>query len=223
MPFKSLPQNNSRRPERVAPLAKLPVFWALEGKRVIVAGGSDGAAWKAELLAACGADVEVFCAEDELSDTFRALLEEQDRMVLHSHCWHIGIFENAALALADCETEDEAKAFYCAAKAAGVPVNVIDKPAYCQFQFGSIVNRSPVVVAISTDGAAPILGQAIRRRIETLLPLPSNHGQNWRKRSVAGSMRSWHPAHRAALSGSGSWTAPSLAMHRRRTMRRICC
>ncbi|MUO81637.1 uroporphyrinogen-III C-methyltransferase [Agrobacterium vitis] len=170
MLFKSLPQNNSRRPERVAPLSKLPVFWALEGKRVIVAGGSEGAAWKAELLAACGADVEVFCAEDELSDTFRTLLEEQDRMVLHPHCWHIGIFENAALALADCETEDEAKAFYCAAKAAGVPVNVIDKPAYCQFQFGSIVNRSPVVVAISTDGAAPILGQAIRRRIETLLP-----------------------------------------------------
>src|SRR5690606_13985737 len=40
----------------------------------------------------------------------------------------------------------------------------------CQFQFGSIVNRSPVIVSISTDGAAPILAQAIRRRIETLLP-----------------------------------------------------
>ena len=49
-------------------------------------------------------------------------------------------------------------------------MNVTDKPAYCQFQFGSIVNRSPVVIGISTDGAAPILGQAIRRRIETLLP-----------------------------------------------------
>jgi hypothetical protein len=51
-----------------------------------------------------------------------------------------------------------------------VPYNVIDKPALCQFQFGSIVNRSPVVVGISTSGAAPILGQAVRRRIETLLP-----------------------------------------------------
>ncbi|MGV2184550.1 hypothetical protein [Rhizobium rhizogenes] len=48
--------------------------------------------------------------------------------------------------------------------------NVIDKPTFCQFKFGSIVNRSPVVIGISTDGAAPILGQAIRRRIETLLP-----------------------------------------------------
>ena len=40
----------------------------------------------------------------------------------------------------------------------------------CDFQFGAIVNRSPVVVGISTDDAAPILAQVIRRRIETLLP-----------------------------------------------------
>jgi uroporphyrin-III C-methyltransferase / precorrin-2 dehydrogenase / sirohydrochlorin ferrochelatase len=46
---------------------------------------------------------------------------------------------------------------------------VVDKPGYCDFQFGSVVNRSPVVIGISTDGAAPILGQAIRRKIETLL------------------------------------------------------
>ena len=44
---------------RMAPLAKLPVFWSLDGKRVVVAGGSDAAAWKAELLAACGAQVHV--------------------------------------------------------------------------------------------------------------------------------------------------------------------
>lgn len=162
-------------PARMEPLAKLPVFFALEGKRVVLAGGSDGAAWKAELLVACGAQLEIYCPEHELSDTFKAILaEDQGKanpvMTHHDHPWHIGIFTNAAMALGDCESDEEAKAFYCAAKAAGVPVNVIDKPAFCQFQFGSIVNRSPVVIAISTDGAAPILAQAIRRRIETLLP-----------------------------------------------------
>ncbi|MCM2477664.1 uroporphyrinogen-III C-methyltransferase [Rhizobium sp. CG5] len=88
----------------------------------------------------------------------------------HPEAWHPAIFTGAALALADCDTDGEAQAFFDAAVSAGVPVNVIDKPAFCQFQFGSIVNRSPVIVAISTDGAAPILAQAIRRRIETLLP-----------------------------------------------------
>lgn len=160
---------------RMEPLAKLPVFFALDGKRVVLAGGSEGAAWKAELLVACGARVELYCPSDELSETFLRMLEEDRAKVEpafqhHDHPWHIGIFQNAAMALGDCETDDEARAFYCAAKAAGVPVNVIDKPAFCEFQFGSIVNRSPVVIAISTDGAAPILAQAIRRRIETLLP-----------------------------------------------------
>jgi uroporphyrin-III C-methyltransferase/precorrin-2 dehydrogenase/sirohydrochlorin ferrochelatase len=157
------------------PLAKLPVFWALEGKRAVVAGGSDAAAWKAELLAACGAQVHVYA--DALSDTFETLIlrgaeHPQGGFVHHWHEWNETIFAGTAIAIAiaDCEEEDEAKAFFDAARMAGVPVNVIDKPAFCQFQFGSIVNRSPVVVSISTDGAAPILAQAIRRRIETLLP-----------------------------------------------------
>jgi uroporphyrin-III C-methyltransferase/precorrin-2 dehydrogenase/sirohydrochlorin ferrochelatase len=51
-----------------------------------------------------------------------------------------------------------------------VPVNVIDKPAFCDFSFGSIVNRSPLVIGISTDGAAPVFAQAIRAKIEALIP-----------------------------------------------------
>ena len=221
MDARSLPPNDKGArpaPARMAPLAKLPVFWSLEGKRVVVAGGSDAAAWKAELLAACGAQVHVYCAEDELSEVMRGLMAEtplipllgpsprrrgenvcsparatgpfspskrgegggsrmrgsdvtsRGAVVHHDAIWSDASFRGAALALADCETEEDARAFFAAAVAAGVPVNVIDKPAYCQFQFGSIVNRSPVIVSISTDGAAPILAQAIRRRIETLLP-----------------------------------------------------
>ena len=51
-----------------------------------------------------------------------------------------------------------------------MPVNVIDKPAFCDFAFGAIVNRSPLVIGISTDGAAPVFGQAIRAKLEALLP-----------------------------------------------------
>ncbi len=157
-------------PPRMEPLAKLPVFWNLQDKRVVLAGGSEGAAWKAELLLACGAQVHVYCEKNRLSETFAALIAANPAFRFHPCQWHDGIFEDAALALADCETEEEAKRFFVSARAAGVPVNVIDRPDFCQFQFGSIVNRSPVVVSISTDGAAPILAQAIRRRIETLLP-----------------------------------------------------
>lgn len=138
---------SEHRPGAMAPLAVLPVFFNLQGRRAVVAGGTEAAAWKAELLAAAGAEV-LTCGQ----------------------AWPADIFDGAALAVADVATEAEARAFARAAKAAGVPVNVVDKPAFSDFQFGAIVNRSPVVVGISTDGAAPILAQAIRRRIETLLP-----------------------------------------------------
>ncbi|RYE61974.1 MAG: uroporphyrinogen-III C-methyltransferase, partial [Oxalobacteraceae bacterium] len=133
------PLQQSDGNERISALAKLPVFWNLTGKRAVMAGGSDGAAWKAELLQACGAEVELYCETAELGDTMKALVERTG-LTHHDHPWHCGIFTGASLALADCETEAEAQAFYCAARAAGIPVNVIDKPAYCQFQFGSIVN-----------------------------------------------------------------------------------
>ena len=156
---------------RMGALAKLPVFFDLQDKRVILAGGSAGAAWKAELLAASGAAVALYAEEPDAE--MLALIERgaaAGSLTLHLRPWSIDIFAGAAMAVGDFEDSAEAKAFRCAAKAAGVPVNTVDKPETCDFLFGSIVNRSPVVIGISTDGAAPILGQAIRRRIEMLLP-----------------------------------------------------
>ncbi len=163
----------SRRPSepsaaRVAPLAVLPVFLDLRGRRAVVVGGSDAAAWKAELLAAAGALVEVFA--DELGDGFSRVLDGGATVHRRAMPWTVEAFADAAIVVADAATDDEALAIRQAARAAGVPVNVIDRPAYCDVMFGSIVNRSPVVVGISTEGAAPILGQAIRRRIEAVLP-----------------------------------------------------
>lgn len=168
-----LQQPQSDGPARMEALAKLPVFWALEGRRVVVAGATDGAMWKAELLAACGARVDLFAeGNDETLATFAGRTPQHPTasVTLNRRHWAPADLDGAALAVGDCEDQAEARAFFAAARAAGVPVNVIDKPDFCEFQFGSIVNRSPVIVAISTDGAAPILAQTIRRKIETLLP-----------------------------------------------------
>ena len=67
-------------------------------------------------------------------------------------------------------TTREAARFAGAARAAGASVNVIDKPKFCDFNFGAIVNRSPLVIGISTDGASPIFGQAIRAKLEAMIP-----------------------------------------------------
>lgn len=144
--------DTSRKPaeagqQRIGALAKLPVFLDLHGKRAVVVGDTPGAAWKAELLAAAGAEV-----------------------VCIARGWQAEDLAGATLAVIDATDAEEAAAFHAAAKAAGAICSAIDKPDHCDVQFGAIVNRSPVVIGISTDGAAPILAQAIRRRIETLLP-----------------------------------------------------
>jgi uroporphyrin-III C-methyltransferase/precorrin-2 dehydrogenase/sirohydrochlorin ferrochelatase len=158
-------------PARIAPLAKLPVFYDLQGKRCLVAGGSEAAAWKAELLAAAGGQVSV------VSDSFCIELGRLAKMALSAGSidlvrrpWRREDFEGTAIAIADFPDAKDIERFAAAARQAGVPMNAIDRPDHCDFQFGSIVNRSPVIVGISTDGAAPILGQEIRRKIELLLP-----------------------------------------------------
>ena len=158
------------RPERMQALATLPVFFKLAGKRAIVAGGSEPALWKAELLAAAGARVEVYA--DTLVDGFEALASEPPNgsVKLVRKSWTPADLNGAAIAIGASGDDDDAAAFASAARAAGVPVNVIDRPAFCDFQFGSIVNRSPLVLAISTDGGAPVLAQTIRSLVEALLP-----------------------------------------------------
>ena len=132
----------------IGELSLLPLFLDLRGKKALVIGTSQGARWKAELLRATG-----------------ALVHELDRPP---------VVENAlreySFVVADIADEAEAAKFAKEVQAAGVAYNMVDKPELCQFQFGAIVNRSPVIVSISTSGAAPVLAQAIRQRIESILP-----------------------------------------------------
>jgi len=158
------------RPARMNALARLPVFIALQGKRAVLAGGSAAAAWKAELLSAAGARVEVF-AEATCEELLRLVVEPpHGAVVLRRRPWAAEDLRGAAIAVGGFEDDDAAAAFAAAARAAHVPVNVIDKPAFCDFFFGAIVNRSPLVIGISTDGAAPVFAQALRAKLEALLP-----------------------------------------------------
>ena len=180
----SMLQNETATP-RIGALSILPLFFRLTDKRAVVAGATAAATWKAELLCAAGAKVEVFAEPEDVSTEMAALAESTPSLKLTPRRWQPADLKDAAIAIADAEEEEEAAAFAAAAAAVGAPCNVIDKPDYCQFQFGTIVNRSPVVVGVSTSGASPVLGQAIRRKIETLLPAQiaewADLAHSWRK------------------------------------------
>src|SRR5690242_3651598 len=140
---------------RIAPLSRLPAFFALNGKRAVVAGGSAAATWKAELLSAAGAQVEVFALEPSEDMLALAVAPPHGAVVMQRRNWTADDFTGAAIAVGDCSNDQAAAQFAAAARSAGVPVNVIDRPAFCDFSFGAIVNRSPLVIGISTEGAAP--------------------------------------------------------------------
>ena len=157
------------RLRRLAPLAKLPIFLDLAGRRVLLVGGGEPVVWKAELLAAAGARLDIVAPEPH--EDLAALAATSDGTIaLHRREWRPEDLDGAALVVANEEDLGQAVRLREAAHARGLLLNVIDNPPFCDFQSGTIVNRSPVVIGIMTDGAAPILGQAIRRRIEAVLP-----------------------------------------------------
>jgi uroporphyrin-III C-methyltransferase/precorrin-2 dehydrogenase/sirohydrochlorin ferrochelatase len=177
--------HSTAHPRRMRTLARLPIFLALTGKRALIAGDGAPVAWKAELLSAAGAEVAVFA--ERPCEELRAVAAQAARaaIVLHQRAWRIEDFTGAAVAVGGFDDDAEAERFARAARAAGIPVNVIDRPAYCDFSFGAIVNRSPLVIGISTDGAAPVFGQAIRARLEAMIPRGfarwADAARRWRK------------------------------------------
>ncbi len=168
------------------PIAVLPTFFKLGGKRVLLAGGGEPAAWKAELLSAAGAAVDVLASDPCPGLLALAEAPPDGTVTLVRRPWAEDDLRGAALAIGAIEGEEEAVRFRAAARRHGVPVNVIDRPAFCDFQFGTVVSRSPLVVGISTDGAAPVFGQAVRTRIEAVLPQGL--------KAWAEAARDWRPA-----------------------------
>ena len=157
------------RPPRLAALAVLPMFADLKDKRVVVAGDGAAALWKAELAAAAGARVAVLAPHADVDLEELSASPPAGSVSIYARSWHEDDLYGVALAIGAL-SGDEASAFAAAARQRRVPVNIVDRPELSDVSFGTIVNRSPVVVAISTGGTAPVLGQCLRAKIEALLP-----------------------------------------------------
>ncbi|MBN6031649.1 siroheme synthase CysG [Pantoea ananatis] len=145
----------------------LPLFADLAGRPVLVVGGGDIAARKIELLRRAGARIQI--ASRELCPELQALRDEQQLE------WLATSFEPAQLDkvfLVIAATDDNAlnAQVYDEANARHKLVNVVDDQPKCSFIFPSIVDRSPLVVAISSSGTAPVLARMLREKLETLLP-----------------------------------------------------
>lgn len=144
-----------------------PLFFNLKGKNCLVIGGGEIAARKIELLVRAGAEITVIAKHisptvSALQPVFGLRLLNQDLDIAD-----IGHYQLIVSATEDGKT-NELVANY--AKQKNIPVNVVDNPGLSSFIFPAIVDRSPLIVAVSSGGAAPVLARLLRAKIESVIP-----------------------------------------------------
>lgn len=145
----------------------LPIFLNVKGQPCLVVGGGEVAARKVALLRRAFARVTVIAPR--LCASLTELAQKSD--IAHK-ATDFAPADVAGFMLIVAATNDLAvnRQVSEAARAQGVPVNVVDQPELCSFVMPSIIDRSPVVVAVSSGGASPVLARLLRARLETLVP-----------------------------------------------------
>jgi len=144
-----------------------PAFLNLSGRPVLLVGGGEAAARKLRLLGKAGARVTVVAprATREISDQAKT-----GRVALKRRGFRPGDLDGQSLAIGASGVPAVDAEVARAAEAAGLPVNIVDRPELSSFITPAIVDRDPVVIGISTGGTSPVLARRLRAAIETLLP-----------------------------------------------------
>ncbi|MFT6581556.1 MAG: siroheme synthase CysG [Alphaproteobacteria bacterium] len=145
----------------------LPLFFAMKDRPVVIAGGGLQAARKADLMVRAGCIVTIHAT---------ALNEDLAQFVQAGKITHItravvaADFDDCVIAVGASDDMPVNEALHALATAAGVPVNVVDRPELCDFILPAVVDRSPLLIAVSSGGAAPLLTRILKARFETMIP-----------------------------------------------------
>src|SRR6184192_543981 len=169
--MRSASEGASRGPARLSAAAAamdyLPVFLRLDGHPVVVVGGGTVALRKAAWLRRAGARVTVVAPGVHAELAQQAARGELRQIAEEFTPEHLAGAVAVVAATADRATNACVAA---RARERGVPVNVVDDAELSTFIFPAIVDRSPIVVAVSSGGHAPVLARRVREQIEALLP-----------------------------------------------------
>jgi uroporphyrin-III C-methyltransferase/precorrin-2 dehydrogenase/sirohydrochlorin ferrochelatase len=144
-----------------------PLFVRMADRTVVIAGGGEQATQKLRLIARTRARIVVMAPELD-AELIQAV---RDGRAVHApHVLDSGTLAGAQVAFVatGCPGADAAVA--ALAQAAGALVNVVDRPAMCEAITPAIVDRDPLVVAIGTEGAAPVLARRVKTALEAMLP-----------------------------------------------------
>lgn len=147
-------------------MKSFPMFIKTTGRHVVIAGGGEIAAQKARLM--LKTDARIVLLADRLDDELRGIVAD-GRATHMTGPIRAESFAGAAMAFIGTGCPGIDACLHALAKAAGVAVNVVDQPDLCDITTPSLVDRDPVVVAIGTEGTAPVLARAIKTQVEQML------------------------------------------------------
>ena len=160
-----------------------PIFLDLKNRRCLIVGGGDVATRKGRMLSKAGAILRVVAPE--ISTELRELVaQHQGELLLREY--HENDINDCVLAVAATDIHELNKRISDDAKQKNIPVNVVDTPALCTYITPAIIDRSPLMIAISSGGEAPVLARLVRAKLEALIPMSygvlANLASRWRDR-----------------------------------------
>lgn len=144
-----------------------PVFLDLKNRLCLLVGGGEVATRKGRMLAKAGARLRIVAPE--ISAELRELAVK-NHGELHEREYQSNDLQDCVLAIAATDIESLNEKISADAQALNLPVNVVDTPALCTYITPAIVDRSPLMIAISSGGEAPVLARLVRAKLETLIP-----------------------------------------------------
>ena len=145
----------------------LPIFMNMRGRRAAVIGGGDVSARKCALLRAAGARITV--TAPALCTTLAAQVERGEIEWVQA-AYTPKALDDVDIVVAATNDRPVNAEVSCDAQRRHLPVNVVDDPELCSFIMPAIVDRSPLIVAVSTGGSAPVLARLVRARLEAVIP-----------------------------------------------------
>ncbi|WP_426417713.1 siroheme synthase CysG [Aestuariirhabdus sp. LZHN29] len=145
----------------------LPLYFDLKDKPCLVIGGGEVACRKASLLLKAGAHILIVA--QEVGAGVRALAEDS-RVEIVQGSYAPEQLEGKVLVIAATNNYRVNSAVSEQAKSNNIPVNVVDNPSLCSFILPAIIDRSPIVVAVSSGGKSPVLARLLRSRLESTIP-----------------------------------------------------
>ncbi|RUM79965.1 MAG: uroporphyrinogen-III C-methyltransferase [Candidatus Thioglobus sp.] len=145
----------------------LPIFIDIKQQPCLVVGGGDIALRKINLL--LKANAAITCVSKECCDGIEKLVKD-NKITRIEKAFEATDINAQVLIVSATDDSDLNAQVSVLAKTANIPVNVVDSPDLCSFIMPSIVDRSPIVIAISSAGKAPVLARLIRAKLESTIP-----------------------------------------------------